>query len=90
MSGSEAAPTFSAAEALADIRRSTADSAWLTDHRDSLRKQHPNMFIAVYNRKLVGVADAVEDMKAKLRAQGIDPEKCITELMVTEDLLWVP
>lgn len=90
MAGSAAAPAaFSPEKALTDIRRFVEDSEWLSAHRESLRKSHPNMFVAVYDRKLVGVAEAVEDMKSKLRAKGIEPEKCVTEVMLTEDFIWV-
>ena len=80
---------FSAEQAVAEIRRSTEDGVWLSTHREELRKAHPNMFIAVYDRKVVGVADALEDMKTRLRTQGIDPEKCVTEVLLTEDYIWV-
>jgi hypothetical protein len=80
---------FSAEQAVADIRRSTQDGAWLKDHRAVLRKEYPGMFIAVYDRKVVGVADAIEDMKAAVRAKGIDPEKCVTEVLLSEDYIWV-
>lgn len=80
---------FSHEEAIADIRRSTLDAAWLNGHRDELRKAHPNMFVAVYDRKVVSVAEAIDDMKRNLRSQGIDPEKCVTEVLLTEDYIWV-
>lgn len=90
MSGTEVStPVFSPEQAVAEIRRSTEDGVWLSAHRAELRKKHPNMFIAVYDRKVVGVAEAVEDMRSKLRAQGIDPEKCVTEVLLTEDYIWV-
>lgn len=76
-------------DVIADIHRSTLDAAWLSQHREELRKSHPNMFVAVYDRKVVSVADAIEDMKAKLRAQGISPEKCVTEILLAEDYIWV-
>lgn len=80
---------FSPEQAIADIRRSIEDGAWLKDHRALLRKEYPGMFVAVYDRKVVGVAEAIEDMKAAVRAKGIDPEKCVTEVLLTEDYIWV-
>ncbi|MCI4368320.1 MAG: hypothetical protein L3K09_01980 [Thermoplasmata archaeon] len=84
-----ATPNFSREQAVADIRRSTEDNIWLNAHRDALRAEFANMFVAVYDRKVVGVAEAVEDMKAAIRAKGIDPEKCVTEVLLTEDYIWV-
>ena len=83
------AARFSPEEAVANIRRATEDAVWLKAHRDELRKQHPNMLIAVYDRRVVGVAEAVEDMRRIIRKQGIDPEKCVTEVLLTEDYIWV-
>jgi hypothetical protein len=81
--------SFSHDQALADIRRSSADSEWLNANRKELSKEHPNMLVAVFDRKVVGVAEAVDEMRALLRDRGIDPEKCVTEVMLTEDYIWV-
>jgi hypothetical protein len=81
--------SFSHDQALADIRRSSADSEWLNANRKELSKEHPNMLVAVFDRKVVGVAEAIDEMRALLRDRGIDPEKCVTEVMLTEDYIWV-
>ena len=80
---------FSAAEAVKNLRRSRGDVEWLGSHRDELRKAHPNMFIAIYERKVVGVSEALADMRRRVREAGIDPSKCVTDVMLTEDLIWV-
>lgn len=72
-----------------DMEQFKRDDKWLKDNIDELRKRFPNMFVAVYDRKVVGAGDALQDAQKKAKAAGYDPAKCVIQIVLTEDYIWV-
>jgi len=72
-----------------DIRQFEKDDKWLKENLTELRKKYPNKFIAIYDRNIVGVGEALQDAQEKVRAAGFDPTKCVIQLILTEDYIWV-
>ena len=76
-------------EVVANIRRHSEDAAWIGENREQLCEQHPDRFIAVYDRKVIAVGDALADALTAAAEAGFDPAQCVLEVMVTEELIWV-
>jgi len=72
-----------------DMEHFERDDRWLRENLDRLRKEYPDMFVAVYDRKIVAAADALADARKKAKDAGIDPAKCVIQLILTKDYIWV-
>ena len=48
--------------------------AWLAAHLDEMVRQHPGKVIAVYQGRLIAVADSYREVFAATKAQGISAE----------------
>ena len=76
-------------QAVSDLNRAAGDDLWLKEHLTELWKEYPNKFVAVYNKHIVSVGEALADAQEKARKKGIDPGKCMIQLILTEDYIWV-
>ena len=72
-----------------DMEHFEKDDKWLRENLDRLRKEYPDKFVAVYDRKVVAVTEALQDAREKAIAAGIDPAKCVIQLILTKDYVWV-
>jgi inhibitor of KinA sporulation pathway (predicted exonuclease) len=72
-----------------NMKQFEQDDKWIKENIDKLKKQFPNMFIAVYNKQVVGVGEALQDAQQKAREAGFDPARCVTQIILTEDYIWV-
>ena len=64
---------FDDAKLLEEFRRYEQDRLFLEAHRAQWLEQYPDMFVAVYQEKLVGVASTIDELVAQTRAQGVPP-----------------
>ncbi len=81
------APTVDEKEVLAGFKRHDSDAAWFKERKAALLTQYAGQFIAIYDRRIVGVGEALQDALRSAEAAGIDPRKCLIELIATED--WI-
>jgi len=51
-----------------------AYDAWVAENLDEMVRQHPGKVIAVYQGRLVAVADSYRDVFAAAKAQGVTGE----------------
>ena len=74
---------------VSDMKHFEEDNRWLRENLKELRQKYPDRFIAVYDRKVVAVGDALADAQKKASNAGIDPKKCVIQLILTQDYIWV-
>ena len=58
------------AKLLEEFRQHEKDRLFLEAHRAQWLEQYPDMYVAVYEEKLVGVAATVEELMDLVRAKG--------------------
>jgi len=58
-----------------------SNTNWINTNLDNLRKQHPNEYIAVYNREVVFTDKDLSDLKEKLRKENVDLQKTAIEFV---------
>ena len=81
--------TVDTQKAVSDLNRVAEDDRWLREHLPEIRKEYSNKFVAVYDKRIVSVGEALADAQEKARKAGIDPGKCLIQLILTEDYIWV-
>lgn len=73
----------------ADIRRFEQEDRWLRENLGLLRKDFPGMFIAVHNRGVVASGKTLREARRKAIAAGLDPARCVIQLILAEEPDWV-
>ena len=63
-----------------------SNTNWINTNLDKLRKQHPNEYIAVYNREVVLTDKDLSDLKEKLRKENVDLQKTAIEFVRKEPI----
>ena len=72
-----------------ELTRFREDSQYLDHHHDQFVRQYPDQWIAIYNKKVVGVHGDFEMLLEVLRKKGISPGNVVIELMSTEKVTWI-
>lgn len=67
-----------------DQQRFESDLNYLLSRRDEWRDKYPNRWIAIYQEKLVAVADTGERLLGELRRQGLPVERVIIDFVTEE------
>ena len=76
-------------EVIAGLKRTGRDLAWFSEHRTRLRREHPDEFVAVHDQKIVASGIELQEVRAKIRQSGLDPGKCVIQLVTSEDYIWL-
>lgn len=78
-------PSQLLADKKAEINRTfklfISNTNWINSNLDTLRKQHPDEYIAVCNRKIVFTDKDLSDLKEKLRKENVDLQKTAIEFV---------
>jgi hypothetical protein len=72
-----------------DIRRFEQDDRWLQANIGLFRKDFPGIFVAVYNKRVIGAGKTLQEAQNKASSAGIDPARCVIQLVLAEDYIWV-
>ncbi len=59
-------------EILKSLGKVVEDGEWISEKYDELRKKYEGKVFAVKNKKVVGDADTVEELRRKLETKGED------------------
>lgn len=71
-----------------ELERFHNDAVYFEEHRQELIEQYPDMWIAVYNKQVVGTAKDPKRLLAQLKRKGIPPNEVLREYLSTkEDIL---
>lgn len=65
------------------------DVKWFEKNREELRKEHPDQFVAVLNKKIVTYGHDLKELLKKLDKMKIDVSSCLIEFLSEEDLILV-
>lgn len=79
----------SEAEIDAMAREAASDSEWFNDRFQSLRQEHPDMFVVVKGGDLIAVAKTYEEAVNATRKAGQDPARVLIEFLPKEDRLLI-
>ena len=72
-----------------DLRRFEQDDRWLRENLCLFRRDFPGMFIAVHDKRVVASGKTLKESREKAASAGIDPAKCVIQLVLAEDYNWV-
>lgn len=65
-----------------ELRAFQSDLEWLAQTRETLLRQHPGQWIAVYNSCVVAVAESQGELAALVRGKGVPPGRTVFEHLV--------
>lgn len=74
---------------LDDMKRKRANHEWLNKHRNELRRQFPNRYVAVLDERVVGGEEDFRALLSKLRKKFPDPSLAAIEFMSKDEFVWV-
>ncbi len=76
---------------LEEISRKRANSAWLDKHRDELRAEFPDKYVAVLDERVVGDSPDFRALLAKLRKRFAFEELAVAAIdyISPGDVVWV-
>jgi hypothetical protein len=77
------------AEVIEGLKRTGRDLAWFSEHRTRLRREHPDEFVAVHDQRIVASGRELAEVRAKIGKSGLDPGKCVIQLVTSEDFIWL-
>ncbi len=83
--------TESLAEIQRDLERFSRDGEYVQRHRAELLSQYPDMWIGVYEQKLVGAATTIGELIRQIEDKGLAPGYVYRQYLATkeEDLIVV-
>jgi len=71
-----------------ELRRFTSDAEYFESHREQLRKQYPDQWVAVYDHQVVGASKDIKRLVRQLERKGIPRGRAFVEYTTErEDLL---
>ncbi len=62
------------------------DIKWLNDHKEELRKDYKNKFVAIKGNKILDSGADVDDLIKKLKNKGIDPSFVLVEFITEKEM----
>ena len=75
----------------AELRAKRANHDWLVDHKQALRKDYPDRYVAVLNGKVVADERDIDSLFRKLRAKLKDKDlrTIAVDLVTAGDVIWI-
>ena len=75
----------------AELRAKRANHDWLVDHKQALREDYPDRYVAVLNGKVVADERDIDSLFRKLRAKLKDKDlrTIAVDLVTAGDVIWI-
>jgi len=75
----------------AELRAKRANHDWLVDHKQALREDYPDRYVAVLNGKVVADERDIDSLFRKLRAKLKDKDlrTIAVDLVTADDVIWI-
>jgi hypothetical protein len=74
-----------------ELERFKQDVAYYESHREELLEKHPEQWVAIFNRNVVGVAPDLEVLLHNLEKQGLSTAQALVKHVTRrEDVLILP
>ena len=75
----------------AELRAKRANHDWLVDHKQALREDYPDRYVAVLNGKVVAderdIVSLFRNLRAKLKDK--DLRTIAVDLVTADDVIWI-
>ena len=71
------------------FRQGEKDNSFISAHYKEWLEQYPDMYVAVYQEKLVSVAPNSAELAKKIKAKGIRPGSTCWRFLSTKPLDWM-
>jgi hypothetical protein len=59
-------------ETVVDLREKQMNGSWLDKNFVAIRRDHPDMFVAVFRASMLDIAKTLDELMEKIRKRGID------------------
>ena len=69
-----------------EMRHFEQDTLFFNDHHREIRRLHPDHWVAVYDKQVVGADEDLRRLLKGLKAQGYPPGKSLIRLMETNPM----
>ena len=71
------------------IDRGRANTEWLQDHIKDLKEKHPDKFVAVDNKKVIGSHEDLKSLISSLKKEYTAIDTFAIEFIPRKDFIWV-
>lgn len=72
-----------------ELKRYESDADYFDQHREEWLQQHPDRWVAVYNRQFVGAAKDMKRLITQLERKGIPPARVYVEYLTEKEELLI-
>jgi hypothetical protein len=73
----------------ADLEHFQHDVDYYYAHFDELLAQHPDEWVVIYNKEVVGTGTVLEDLLDSLRERGVPPELSVVKYPAAVRETWI-
>ena len=73
----------------ASLEQFSADARWFDTHRKDLVAEYPDQWIGVFQRKVVGASDDIEDLVIRLQAKDLPVGSIYVDFAATKSKAWI-
>ena len=73
----------------ASLEQFSADARWFDAHRKELALEHPDQWIGVFQSKVVGVSDDVEDLVTRMKSKDLPIGSIYVDFAATKPKAWI-
>lgn len=71
------------------IKQFEADAVWLKEHKDSLRKDYKNQFVAVKNEEVIAANPKLDAILKELENKGVDAATSVIEFISEKKIIMI-
>jgi hypothetical protein len=72
-----------------ELERYRSDAGYFDEHREQWLREHPDRWVAVYNRQFVGAAKDIKRLITQLERKGIPPAQVYVEYLTEKEELLI-
>jgi len=74
---------------LEEIKQFREDRIWLEEQKDELKKKYKNQWVAILNKKVVGISPDYSSLIESLKRKNIELGKVVVEYLSTTEEIFI-
>ncbi len=74
---------------LEEIKQFREDGVWLEERKDELKKKYPNQWVAILNKKVVGISPDYSSLIESLKRKNVELGKVVVEYLSTTEEIFI-
>jgi len=74
---------------LEEIKQFREDRVWLEEQKDELKKKYPNQWVAILNKKVIGISSDYSSLIESLKRKNIELGKVVIEYLSTTEEIFI-